>query len=144
VNLLSGSLGVFVPGHFTIPPQPAGIGDFVPGSFTLPQNPVTLGMGDIHGGMGCLSCGTYLDRGMGDLGDLTATWSQITSYQVGGVPIVYLAIGGLVLYYVVSGATGTRGAKREARQRYKQAVVDAQSKYGIVGRTRRAISAFGT
>jgi hypothetical protein len=63
------NLGVFVPGHwtipenpftpglagladfvaarFTLPPQPAGIGAFVPATFTLPPQPA--GIGDFVG-----------------------------------------------------------------------------------------------
>jgi hypothetical protein len=50
MRVQNSSLGLFVPGlrefvpaHFTIPPQPAGIGDFVPASFSLPPQPAGIG-----------------------------------------------------------------------------------------------------
>jgi hypothetical protein len=46
-------IGVFVPGSFTIPAQPAGIGslrDFVPARFTLPAQPAGIGeLGEVGG-----------------------------------------------------------------------------------------------
>jgi len=45
MRVQSGAVGVFVPGHWTVPENPitGGMGDFVGGSFVVPQNPVGIG-----------------------------------------------------------------------------------------------------
>jgi len=85
---------------FAMAPGP-GLGDYVAARFNEPDNPFALTRASA--GLGCLGClgQTTAAAPAGDLViggvDLTAMWSQISSYQVGGIPVVYLAGGAAVL-----------------------------------------------
>ena len=82
-------------------------------------------------GMGCLGClgQTSSDLTIGGV-DLTTMWNQISSYTVGGIPVVYLAGGGLLLLYLMrsqaSSVISKHAAKLSNKARYLKGKVAAR------------------
>lgn len=143
----NGSLGVFVPGHFTIPQNPffmtatdgmAGMGDFVPGAFTVPQNPFFM-----RGNYGMAGCGCA--KGMAGVVD------DVKSMVSGNFQAVdkstYMILGGAVLAIMLlssrSGRSEYRSRKSLAKAKYKNELAKARAAHPTVAsRAKRAVSAF--
>ena len=108
---------------------PRGLGVYAGARFNEPQNPFPQ---NGAGGLGCLGCLGDASSGLNlssVTSGLSSAWDTISSYQIAGIPAVWLVAGAGLLLLLMTRNTGRALSQRSGRLSARARMIADRARY---------------